>query len=70
VRAPVVASGGAGHPRHLVAAAAAGAGAVLAASIFHQRRHTVGEVKAALAAAGFAVRPAPEHTGVENGGAA
>jgi cyclase len=60
VRVPVVASGGAGAPEHLVAAAGAGAGAVLAASIFHHRRHTVGEVKRALAAAGFPVRPAPE----------
>ncbi|HEX2163172.1 MAG TPA: imidazole glycerol phosphate synthase subunit HisF, partial [Thermoanaerobaculia bacterium] len=33
--------------------------AVLAASIFHRGAHTVGEVKAALAAAGFTVREAP-----------
>lgn len=69
VRVPVVASGGAGAPEHLVAAAEAGAGAVLAASIFHQRRHTVGDVKRALAAAGLPVRPAPEDAAAEKGGA-
>jgi cyclase len=57
VPVPVIASGGAGHPDHLVAAARAGAAAVLAASIFHRGTWTVGDVKAALAAAGFAVRP-------------
>ena len=56
VPVPVIASGGAGEPAHLVAAARAGAAAVLAASIFHRGSHTVGDVKAALAAAGFRVR--------------
>jgi cyclase len=56
VPVPVIASGGAGEPGHLVAAARAGAAAVLAASIFHRGTHTVGDVKAALAAAGFTVR--------------
>ncbi len=55
---PLIASGGAGEPAHLAAALAAGAAAVLAASIFHQGTHTVGEVKRALAAAGFPVREA------------
>jgi cyclase len=59
VTVPVIASGGAGRPEHLVAAAEAGAAAVLAASIFHQGRHTVDEVKDALAAAGFPVRREP-----------
>jgi cyclase len=56
VPVPVIASGGAGTPDHLAAALAAGAAAVLAASIFHQGTFTVGEVKSALAAAGFPIR--------------
>ncbi|MFT7327383.1 MAG: cyclase, partial [Ilumatobacter sp.] len=35
-----------------------GADAVLAASIFHFREHTVAEAKAAMTAAGITVRPA------------
>ena len=53
---PVIASGGAGALDHFAPAVAAGADAVLAASVFHQRRFTIGEVKAALAAAGVVVR--------------
>jgi len=34
------------------------ASAVLAASIFHFGQHTIGEAKAAMAAAGIPVRPA------------
>ncbi len=56
VRVPIVASGGASHPRHLVEAVEAGADAVLAASIFHYGRWTVPEVKAKLASAGVEVR--------------
>ena len=56
VPVPVIASGGAGAPEHLVAALGAGAAAVLAASIFHQGTWTVGDVKRAIAAAGFPVR--------------
>jgi cyclase len=56
VPVPVIASGGAGEAEHLAQALAAGAAAVLAASIFHEGRYTVGEVKRALAAAGFPVR--------------
>jgi cyclase len=52
----VIASGGAGAPEHLVAALAAGAAAVLAASIFHLGTWTVGDVKLAIAEAGFPVR--------------
>ena len=55
---PLIASGGAGRPEHLAAALAAGASAVLAASIFHQGTCTVGEVKLALEAARFPVRRA------------
>jgi cyclase len=55
---PVVASGGVGTLDHLVDGARAGADAVLAASIFHYGRFTVGEAKAHLIAAGVPVRPA------------
>lgn len=54
---PLVASGGAGAPAHLVAALAPGrADAVLAASIFHRDRYPVPVAKAALAEAGIPVR--------------
>ena len=56
VPVPVIASGGAGETAHLTAALAAGAAAVLAASIFHRGSCTVGDVKRALAAAGFPMR--------------
>jgi len=53
---PVIASGGAGELEHLSAAISAGADAVLCASIFHYGRHTVGEAKRYLEAAGIPVR--------------
>lgn len=56
VDVPLVASGGAGTPEHFVAAARAGADAVLAASVFHFGTLTVGQVKTALAEAGIEVR--------------
>ncbi len=56
VGVPVIASGGAGEPEHLVDALRAGADAALCASIFHYARHTVEEVKARLAEAGVPVR--------------
>ncbi len=56
VSVPVIASGGAGELEHLAQALAAGADAVLCASIFHYGRHTVAEAKAHLAAAGIPVR--------------
>jgi cyclase len=59
VGVPVVASGGVGSLDHLVEGALrGGADAVLAASIFHRREHTVAEAKAYMAAHGVAVRPA------------
>ena len=45
---PVIASGGAGAVGDFAPAVAAGADAVLAASVFHNGELTVGEVKAAL----------------------
>jgi cyclase len=56
VAVPVIASGGAGTLDHLVEALAAGADAVLVASILHYGRFTMDEVKAHLAAAGISVR--------------
>ncbi|MBV7296169.1 imidazole glycerol phosphate synthase subunit HisF [Corynebacterium sp. TAE3-ERU12] len=53
---PVIASGGAGAPDHFPPAVAAGADAVLAASIFHFGDVTIGEVKRALRDAGQEVR--------------
>jgi len=57
VTVPVIASGGASAPAHLLDALRAGADAVLAASIFHESEFTVGEVKAYLATNGVKVRP-------------
>src|SRR5436305_13252941 len=55
---PVIASGGAGEPEHLLQALRAGADAALCASIFHYGRHTIAETKAHLAAGGLPGRPA------------
>jgi len=60
VHVPVIASGGAAGPADFIAAVIdGGADAVLAASIFHRRIHTISEVKAAMAAAGLPVRLVP-----------
>ncbi len=56
VNVPIIASGGANEPRHLLEALQAGADAVLAASIFHDGDLTVGDVKKALAEWGVEVR--------------
>ena len=53
---PIVASGGAGGPEHMISAVRAGAGAVLAASIFHFGEYSISEVKARMAEAGVPVR--------------
>jgi cyclase len=68
VRIPVIASGGGGRPEHLVAAVDAGTGgghadAALVASMVHYGDYTVGQIKAAMRAAGVAVR-------IEDGAAA
>ncbi len=57
VEVPIIASGGAATTQHLIDALSAGADAVLAASIFHRREFTVGDVKQALQDAGIEVRP-------------
>jgi cyclase len=53
---PVIASGGAGAVGDFAPAVAAGADAVLAASVFHNGELTVADVKAALTAEGIPVR--------------
>jgi cyclase len=53
---PVIASGGAGSVSDFAPAIAAGADAVLAASVFHDGELTVGDVKHALAEAGVLTR--------------
>jgi imidazole glycerol-phosphate synthase subunit HisF len=57
---PLIASGGAGALSHFAPAVAAGADAVLAASLFHFGELSIGAVKQALAAAGHLVRPTSE----------
>ncbi len=56
VDVPVIASGGAGRAADFPPAVEAGADAVLAASVFHFGLVRIGEVKAALRAAGHTVR--------------
>ncbi len=56
VRIPVIASGGAGSPEHLLEALKAGADAVLAASIFHYDQYGIAEVKDYLAENSIPVR--------------
>jgi imidazole glycerol-phosphate synthase subunit HisF len=56
VSVPVIASGGAGAVGDFGPAVDAGADAVLAASVFHFGRLRIGDVKAALSAAGHPVR--------------
>jgi cyclase len=53
---PVIASGGAGAVEHFPPAVAAGADAVLAASVFHFGDLTIGQVKRSLCEAGHPVR--------------
>jgi imidazole glycerol-phosphate synthase subunit HisF len=56
VGVPVIASGGAGQAADFAPAVAAGADAVLAASVFHFGDIRIGEVKQSLRAAGHPVR--------------
>ncbi|MET0144567.1 MAG: imidazole glycerol phosphate synthase subunit HisF [Ilumatobacteraceae bacterium] len=59
VGVPVIASGGVGTLDHLAdGILEGGADAVLAASIFHFREHSVADAKALMAARGITVRPA------------
>jgi len=54
---PVIASGGAGKLSDFAEAIAAGADAVLAASVFHFGELSIGDVKNDLAKRGFPIRP-------------
>jgi imidazole glycerol-phosphate synthase subunit HisF len=56
VSVPVIASGGAGELADFAPAVAAGADAVLAASVFHFGHLRIGDVKRSLATAGVTVR--------------
>ncbi|ALE91920.1 imidazole glycerol phosphate synthase subunit HisH [Arthrobacter alpinus] len=57
VHVPIIASGGAGAPEHFPPAVAAGANAVLAASIFHfGPDNAIAQVKKAIRDAGYEVR--------------
>ncbi len=56
VSVPLIASGGAGRVEHISPAVAAGADAVLVASVVHFGELTVADIKTALAAAGHPVR--------------
>ncbi len=60
VDVPLIASGGAGRAEDFPPAVAAGADAVLAASVFHFGTVRISEVKSALAAAGYPVRTATD----------
>ena len=69
VSVPVIASGGAGAAAHFAPAVAAGADAVLAASVFHFGTLRVGEVKRALRESGYPVRLPPLHDQPQRHGA-
>ena len=57
VRLPVIASGGAGSPQHMVEAVTEGrASAALIASIVHYGNHTIAELKDHMARNGVRVR--------------
>ena len=56
VQVPIIASGGAATPTHMVEAVNAGADAVLAASIFHYGEYTVKTLKVELRKLGLEVR--------------
>ena len=53
---PIVASGGAGGPEDMISAVKAGAGAVLAASIFHFGEWSIAEIKEHMREAGIPIR--------------
>jgi cyclase len=58
VNVPIIASGGAGRLDHFAAVLTEGrADAALAASLFHDKKLTVGQVKAYLLAQGLPIRP-------------
>ncbi|WP_265587423.1 imidazole glycerol phosphate synthase subunit HisF [Sphingomicrobium arenosum] len=56
VDVPVIASGGAGTPQHFAEAFGVGCSGALAASVFHDRRIAIGDLKDYLAGQGMEVR--------------
>jgi cyclase len=68
VSVPVIASGGAGRLADFAPAVAAGADAVLAASLFHFGGASIGQVKDALAESGYRVRRAGPERGTPDKG--
>jgi cyclase len=64
---PIVASGGAGSSEHMIAAVNAGAGAVLAASIFHFGEYSIAEVKEHMRQADIPVRLVEAQPELERG---
>lgn len=56
IELPIIASGGANGPEHLLEAFQVGAHAVLAASIFHDGEYTVNDIKTTLREQGIEVR--------------
>jgi cyclase len=61
VTVPIIASGGVGTLDHLIdGIVLGGADALLAASIFHFREHTIAEAKTLMAESGVVVRPVAE----------
>ncbi len=62
VQLPVIASGGAGRAEDFAPVVAAGADAVLAASIFHFGIVSIGEVKQQLASSGWPIRSVTRRT--------
>jgi imidazole glycerol-phosphate synthase subunit HisF len=69
VDVPLIASGGAGSADDFPPAVAAGADAVLAATVFHFGKVSIRAVKAAIEAAGYPVRsPVADKAGVLEGG--
>ena len=65
VQVPLIASGGAGRLEDFPPAVAAGADAVLAATVFHYGTLRIADVKAAIAAHGYPVRGLPVRVGPE-----
>jgi imidazole glycerol-phosphate synthase subunit HisF len=57
VNVPVIASGGVGVPSHVAGAFRAGADGVAIAHALHYRTTTLGDIRMAVAEAGFPVRP-------------
>jgi len=56
VGVPVVAHGGAGSLQDVIDVAKLGVDGIVVSSILHYKKHTIGEIKAALAGAGLPVR--------------